>query len=124
MKGKIMIACLAMALVAASAYILMGVGIFKPGNLTSGDMPVFYYVIPAAYIAMGVLVFLKKRWMFITFAAITAFTIVAFYAMYANQLDVMWSAPGLITKIAQVILEAGLIYLIFTYKRQPAPEIT
>jgi hypothetical protein len=35
----------------------------------------------------------------------------------------MFSAPGLITKVAQVLLEAGLVYLVVTFKR-PAPEIT
>lgn len=36
--------------------------------------------------------------------------------MYADQPDVMFSAPGLITKIAQIFLEAGLIYLIVKSK--------
>jgi hypothetical protein len=36
--------------------------------------------------------------------------------MYADQPDVMWSAPGLMTKIAQVLMLAGLIYLIIKQK--------
>jgi hypothetical protein len=61
---------------------------------------------------MGVLVFSRWRRIRITEAVIVAFTIVVFYAKYISQPDVMWSAPGLITKIAQVLMLAGLIYLI------------
>ncbi len=101
-----------MALIAAVAYILMGVGVLTPGSLGGDDMPVFYYIIPVAYLVMGVLVFSRFRRVRIAEAIIVAFTIVVFYAKYINQPDVMWSAPGLITKIAQVIMLAGLIYLI------------
>ncbi len=112
-----MFACLALALVAVVGYVLMGVGIIKPGNLMETEgMPAFYYVIPAGYAVIGFLVLLKKRRVWITLAIINAFTIVVFYAKYATQSDVMLSDPGLITKIAQILMEAGLIYLIIKSK--------
>ena len=110
--------CFAMAMIAALAYVLMGVGVLKAGELTDENMPVAYYVIPATYIVMGAVIFFRKRWILIVEVLITAFTIVGFYMMYPDQPDVMWSAPGLITKIAQVLLLAGLIYL--TIKIKPA----
>ncbi len=107
---------LAMALVAALAYVLMGMGIIHPGNLADGSMPSFFYVIPAAYVIMGVLVLSRWRWVRITEAVVVIFTIGVFYAKYFNQPDVMWSAPGLITKIAQVLMLTGLIYLLVKSK--------
>jgi len=119
MMKSVMIACLILALIAVVAYVLMGIGVIQPGDLqTDNTMPTFYYIIPVGYLIIGVLVLLKKRWLWITLAAFNAFTIVVFYAMYAGQPDVMFSAPGLITKIAQILLEIGLIYLIITFKRK------
>jgi hypothetical protein len=111
---------LAMALVAALAYILMGAGVLTPGNLDTGSGGGIAYLIGAAYFAMAVCIVLKWRAVRIIEAIIVLFTIVVFYGKYAGQPDVMWSAPGLITKIAQVLMLAGLLYLIF----KPAPKIT
>lgn len=120
MPKTVMIICLLLALIAALAYVLMGVGVLKPGSLAEDGeaMPSFFYVIPAAYVLMGAVIFFKKRWLLILDTAITVFTIVVFYVMYPDQPDVMWSAPGLITKIAQVLLLAGLLYLIARFPKK------
>ena len=119
MQKTILFACLALALIAALGYILMGAGVIQAGNLTTDDAPpVIGYVIGGCYAVGGFLVLLKRRWLLITGAAINGFAIVIFYLMYAGQPDVITSAPGLITKIAQVPLEAGLIYLIRTFRRR------
>ena len=116
---KIMLGCLTLALISALIYVLLGIGIMHAGDMTSGDgIPAFFYIIPGGYVIGGLLVLLKKRWLWITGASINAFTIVVFYAAYASRPDVMLSAPGLITKIAQVLLEIGLIYLIVNFKRK------
>jgi len=122
MKKSVLLACLVLALIAALGYILMGAGIIQAGNLTTDDAPpVIGYVIGGCYAVGGFLVLMKRRWLFITGAVINGFAIVMFYIMYAGQPDVVTSAPGLITKIAQVPLEAGLIYLIVTYRRNESP---
>jgi hypothetical protein len=108
--------CIAMALIAAIGYILMGVGVIHPGNLSGDNMPSFFYIIPLAYIVMGVLILSRWRWIRIASAVVVALTILVFYTRYAGQPDVMWSAPGLITKIAQIIMLGGLIYLIVKSK--------
>jgi hypothetical protein len=118
MVKKVMIACLILAVISAVVYVLMGVGLLKAGDLTGESMPAFYYIIPGGYLIGGLLVLLNKRWLLLTGAIINAFTIVMFYTMYATQPDVMLSAPGLMTKIAQVLLEIGLIYLIVMYTRR------
>ena len=125
MKEKIAYACLALALVSALVYTLMGLGTMPVGDQSPGEaLPAFFYVIPGGYVLGGILVLLKRRWLWITGACINGFAIAVFYAMYAARPDIMFSAPGLIIKIAQVLLEAGLVYLIVTFRRQPAPQIT
>ncbi len=42
-----------------------------------------------------------------------------FFIMYRNNPAVIFSLPGLGTKIPQIILEVGLVYLIATYHRIP-----
>ena len=120
MSRYIMIACFVLALIAALAYVLMINRVIEPGNLVEEEGPLSpaLYIMPAGYIFGGILIFLKKRWLWITGTIINGFGIIVFYATYAGQPDVMWSTPGLITKIAQIPLEAGLIYLIATFKRE------
>jgi hypothetical protein len=118
---RIMLVCLAMALISALIYVLLGIGVMHAGDLTSDDgIPSFFYIIPAGYIIGGLLILLKKRWLWITGAVINAFTIVVFYTAYAARPDIMLSAPGLITKIAQILMEIGLIYLIVKSKPKEA----
>lgn len=101
---------------AALVYVLLGMGNLQAGNLGNESMPSFYYVIPAAYAIMGILILSRWRWIRIVSAIIVTFTIVIFYAMYADQPDVMLSVPGLATKIAQVIMLAGLVYMLVKSK--------
>ena len=116
---NIMLVCLTLALISALIYVLLGIGIMHAGDLTSDDgIPAFFYIIPGGYVIGGLLVLLKKRWLWITGAVINALPIVIFYAAYAARPDVLLSTPGLITKIAQVLLEIGLIYLIVIFKRK------
>lgn len=60
----------------------------------------------------------KRRWLWIIGAILNFIPIVVFYAAYAGRPEIMLSAPGLFTKIAQVLLEIGLIYLIVMFKRK------
>ena len=106
-------------------YILIGADVLQVGDLITDirSIPVGFYMIPAGYIIGGILVFSGIRWLWITGAIINGFAILVFYASYANLPDVLWSTAGLITKIAQIILEIGLIYLIVTaYKTKTAAK--
>ena len=110
--------CLGLALVAAVVYILMGVGVLDAGDL--GDVkapPGITYIAAAGYIIGGLLIFLHKRPLLITGAIINALVIIMFFVLHRNNSTVLASAPGLITKIAQILLEAGLVYLILKYKK-------
>jgi len=107
-----------MALISASAYVFLILGIFKVGDMMPDEgVPAYFWVVPAGYAIGGLLILLKKRWLWIIGTVLNAIPIVVFYAAYAGRADIMLSAPGLITKFAQVLLEVGLIYLIVMPKR-------
>jgi hypothetical protein len=114
-----MLFCLALALISALAYVLLILGIFKVGDMMPDEgVPAYFYIVPAGYAIGGLLILLKKRWLWIIGAILNAIPIVVFYAAYAGRPDIMLSAAGLITKIAQILLEIGLLYLIVTFKRK------
>ena len=117
----IMVFCLAMALISASVYALLASGVVEVGDMSpEGGVPAFFYIIPASYVIGGILIFLKKRGLWIVGAVLNVIPIVVFYAAYAGRPDVMLSAPGLVSKVAQILLEIGLIYLIVMAKRTEA----
>jgi len=117
---RLMTACFILALVAALGYFLLGAGLIEAGNLgIENAPPPIAWVAGACYVVGGLLIFLKKRWLWIAGAAINTLVIVFFYTRYVSNPGVIVSAPGLITKIAQIILEVALIYLILKY-RKPA----
>jgi hypothetical protein len=90
-----------------------GSGVIHPGDLLEEDAPpAIVWVACGCYVLGGLLILLKKRWLWKTGAGINTFVIVIFIIMYASRPSVMFSTPGLITKIAQIFLEVGLIYLI------------
>ncbi len=118
MTKSIMLVCLALALISALIYVFLILGILKAGELTAGqEVPTGFYIVPASYVIGGLLIFLKKRWLWIAGTFLNAIPIVVFYAAYAGRPDIMLSAPGLISKTAQVMLEIGLVYLIVASRR-------
>ena len=120
MAKPIMLFCLVLALISALNYVLLILGILKAGEVMTpeGGVPAYFYIVPAGYVIGGLLILLKRRWLWIIGAVINAIPIIVFYAAYAGRPDIMLSAAGLITKTAQVLLEIGLIYLIVTFKRK------
>jgi hypothetical protein len=120
MAKKIMLICMGLAFVAALIYVLMAQGIMHAGDLAPGEegLPPYFYIVPGGYVLGGLLILVRKRWLWITGAVINGFGVAMFYGAYYAKPEIMLSAPGLITKIAQILMEIGLIYLIVTYKRK------
>jgi hypothetical protein len=120
MAKKIMLICMGLAFVAALIYVLMAQGIMHAGDLAPGEegLPPYFYIVPGGYVLGGLLILVRKRWLWITGAVINGFSVAMFYGAYYAKPEIMLSAPGLITKIAQILMEIGLIYLIVTYKRK------
>jgi len=105
---RTMLFCLVLALISALTYFLLILGIFKVGDTATDEVPAYFYIVPAGYVIGGLLILLKKRWLWTIGAIVNAIPIVVFYGAYAGRPDIMPSAPGLITKVAQVLLEIAL----------------
>ena len=118
MKG-IMIGCMVLAFIAAVFYILLAAGIITVPLAGDGSHRAIIYVAGGCYILGGLLILAKKRWLWIVGLVINTLVIAIFFMMYRNNPAVMLSLPGLGTKIPQIILDVGLIYLIATYHHIP-----
>lgn len=114
---------ISLAFLAAFIYILLAAGVMKIETLTPEEAPAgIIWAAAAGYLLGGVLILRNKRWLWITGAVINAMVMMMFFSAYAERPEVLFSAGGLITKTAQLILEAGLIYLIL--KNQPSNVTT
>jgi hypothetical protein len=117
-KG-IMIGCAVLAFIAAVFYVLLGAGIITAGSLTGTSVTrTFIYVAGGCYILGGLLILAKKRWLWIVGLVMNTLIMVIFFVMYRNNPAVMLSLPGLGTKIPQIILDVGLVYIIATYRKK------
>ena len=113
----------ALALFAALSYLLIQVGLFGVGDLQTAGAPAIPLVAAACYLIGGLLILAHRRWLWIVGAVINALVIVIFMVAYLNLPLVMFSAGGLATKIAQVLLEVCLLYLIITDWRSAHPHV-
>lgn len=108
---------ISLAFLAAFIYILLAAGVMKIETLTPEEAPAgIIWAAAAGYLLGGGLILRNKRWLWITGAVINALVMMMFFSAYADRPEVLFSGGGLITKTAQLILEAGLIYLILKYQ--------
>ena len=114
-----------LALAAAAAYLLIGFNILGVGDLQTAEAPAaITYVCAGCYALGGLLILLRWRWLWITGAVINALVMLFFFSAYATRPSVMLSPGGLVTKVAQLLLEVTLLYLIFTYGRERSENET
>ncbi len=114
----------ALALVAALAYLLIALKL-----LAVADVPVdaessgIIYVAAASYLIGGLLILARNRWLWVVGAVFNALVIVYFFQLYQNRPAVVFSPGGVISKAAQLLLELTLLYLIVSdwrrSRRQP-----
>jgi hypothetical protein len=110
---------LAVAMVTALAYLLIQFGILRVGDLTQAEEPSsIVYICAASYFLGGLLILLHRRWLWTTGAVINALVILFFLLAYLNRPAVLFSPGGMVTKAAQILLEAGLVYLLITTSRR------
>ena len=106
----------ALALTASLSYVLMGLNILGVGDLQMDEKPaVIIYVAAGCYLLGGLLILLRNRWLLLFGAFINAMVILFFFNMYQNRPAVMFSPGGLVSKIAQILLEVALFYLIVVF---------
>jgi hypothetical protein len=107
------IGCAAMAGTAAMFYFLIGADAIHTGSISAGQLSVpIAFLAGAAYMVGGALAPMKKRRLLIAGAVLNLLSLVMFVAMYQEHPDVLLSLPNIGTKIPQVFLQFGLVYLI------------
>lgn len=105
----------ALALVAALAYLLIVRKILGVGDLQmAADGDIIVYVAAGGYLLGGLLILVHRRWLWIVGGVINALVMLFFFRLYQDRPSVMFSPGGIITKVPQLLLEATLIYLIVT----------
>ncbi len=101
------------AVLTAVVYLLLGWDILGAGDLTAEEGPPgIIYVAAGSYLVGGLLILLRRRWLWIMGAVINALVLLFFFTLYAERPSVLLSPGGLFSKAAQILLEVGLIYLI------------
>ena len=102
-----------LAVVTAVIYIMMGWDWLGVGDLTAEEGPPgIIYVAAGSYLVGGLLILLRRRWLWVMGAVINALVILFFFSMYQERPAVLLSLGGIVSKAAQILLEVGLIYLI------------
>jgi hypothetical protein len=103
----------ALAIFTALAYLLMAWSILGVGDLQMDEKPAgIIYFAAGCYLVGGLLILLQNRWLLLFGAFINAMVILFFFNLYQNRPAVMLSPGGLISKIAQILLEIALIYIL------------
>jgi len=85
------------------------------GDLQTADPPdTIIYVAASCYLLGGLLILLRRRWLWVVGATINALVMLVFFSAYLERPAVLFSPGRVIAKAAQLLLEVGLIYLIVT----------
>jgi hypothetical protein len=111
--ARILQAAVGLALFTALSYVLMAVNVLGVGDLQMNEKPAgIIFVAAGCYLVGGLLILLRNRWLLLFGAFINALVILFFFNMYQNRPAVMFSPGGLVSKVAQILLEVALIYVI------------
>jgi hypothetical protein len=107
---------------AALVYVLVGTDVVSIPKLGSEQAPIaIFFIAAGCYSAGGLLILWRRRWLWMVGLAANTFVISIFFLAYRREPVMMLSTAGLATKIAQVLLEAGLIYLVAAGRRRTLP---
>ena len=109
----------ALALFTALAYVLINASVLAVGDVPheEGSTTMAYIAAGCSFVG-GLSILLRRRWLWISGAVMNALVLLFFFQMYQARPVVIFSPGGLATKIAQVLLEVCLIYLIIADWRQ------
>lgn len=103
----------ALAVIAALAYLLIAAGLLGVGDLkVAQDGGTIVYVAAGCYLLGGLLILVYRRWLWMVGAVINLLVMLFFFQMYQDRPAVLFSPGGLISKAAQLLLEIFLLYLI------------
>ena len=110
---RIIWSAVALALFTALSYILMAFNVLGVGDLQMEEKPAgIIFAAAGCYLLGGLLILLRNRGLLLFGAGINALVILFFFNLYKDRPTVMFSPGGLVSKIAQILLEVALIYVI------------
>jgi hypothetical protein len=113
--GRLLWLDVALALLAALAYLLIAIKVLGVGDLQPAeDGGTIVYVAAACYLGGGLLILTCRRGLWLAGAGINVLVMLVFFLAYQDRPAVLLSPGGLVTKAAQVLLEVGLLALIIT----------
>jgi hypothetical protein len=117
---RILRAAVALAILTALSYVLMAYNVLGVGDLRMDEKPAgIIFVAAACYLLGGLLILLRNRSLLLFGAGINALVILFFFNLYKDRPAVVFSPGGLVSKIAQILLEFALIYVIAVNWRTP-----
>ncbi len=100
-------------LLAALFYVSINASVLAVGDVPHEEGSTFIaYLAAGCYLLGGLLILLRRRWLWIIGLAMNTLVLLFFFQMYQARPVVIFSPGGLATKIAQLLLEVCLIYLI------------
>ena len=110
---RIMWTAVVLALLTALSYILLQFNILGVGDLEVGEKPAgIIYVAAGCYLLGGLLILLRNHWLLLFGVIMNTMVLLFFFNMYQNRPAVIFSPGGLVSKIAQILLEFALFYVI------------
>ena len=102
-----------LAIFTALTYVLIALNALNVGDpQVARDGGAIIYVAASCYLLGGLLILLRNRWLLLFGAFINALVIFFFFSMYQSRSEVMLSPGGLVSKIAQILLEVALVYVL------------
>ena len=112
-QRRILWVAVGLAIFTAFTYLLMVWNVLGLGDLQMDEKPAgIIYFAAGCYLVGGLLILLRNRWLLLFGAFINAMVLLFFFNLYKNRPAVIFSPGGLLSKIAQVLLEIALIYVI------------
>jgi hypothetical protein len=120
-QARIMWTAVGLAIFTAISYLLIAFSILGVGDLQGTEKPpAIIFIAAGCYLLGGLLILLRKRGLLVFGAGINAMVVLFFFNMYQNRPSVMLSPGGLVSKIAQILLEAALLYMIAITWKKPS----
>ena len=99
----------------ALTYILIASNILGVGDpQVARDGGLIIYVAAGCYLFGSLLILLRNRWLLLFGAFINFMVILFFFSMYQTRPEVMFSPGGFISKLAQILLEILLLFVLVT----------
>jgi hypothetical protein len=112
-QRRILWVAVGLAIFTALAYLLMVWNVLGVGDLQMDEKPAgIIYFAAGCYLVGGLLILLQNRWLLLFGAFINAMVLLFFFNLYQGRPAVIFSPGGLLSKIAQILLEFALIYML------------